>query len=293
MIKQVIIKLDKKYLNSFLVTFYLKLKYLLQIEIIYFKLKYKKQKLLKNHNLNHELVVSITSYYKRFNTLPLVINSLLNQTVKPDEIQIWIEEKDFNLIPKRLSKFNSINFKKCENNLYSYKKILPTLKENQNRYIVTFDDDIIYQRNVLESLVKQALKNPKDVVANRIHKIKLKDNLPDKYNNWFLNDNSNSELNFFTGVGGVLYPPNCFYKDIMKIEKFKKICPNNDDIWLNWMVKLNNFKITHSGFNGNFIMIKSIKSGLFKKNVKQNYNDTQIKAIISEYGFPQIKSRLK
>ena len=35
-----------------------------------------------------------------------------------------------------------------------------------------------------------------------------------------------------------------------------------------------------------FRMIKVIKSGLFKKNVKQNFNDVQIKGIIERYGFP-------
>ena len=36
------------------------------------------------------------------------------------------------------------------------------------------------------------------------------------------------------------------------------------------------------------VMIKLIKSGLFKKNVKQNFNDVQIKRIIGRYGFPFI-----
>ena len=52
------------------------------------------------------------------------------------------------------------------------------------------------------------------------------------------------------------------------------------------MAKLNNNKIKFSGVNREFVMIKLIKSGLFKKNVKQNYNDIQIKRIIGKYGFP-------
>ena len=52
------------------------------------------------------------------------------------------------------------------------------------------------------------------------------------------------------------------------------------------MVKLNNKKIIYSEFNEKFIMLKKIKTGLFKKNLKQNFNDVQIKNIIKEYGFP-------
>ena len=44
-----------------------------------------------------------------------------------------------------------------------------------------------------------------------------------------------------------------------------EICPSADDIWLNWMAKLNNKKIKYSGIDKEFTMIKIIKSGLFKK----------------------------
>ena len=79
-----------------------------------------------------------------------------------------------------------------------------------------------------------------------------------------------------------------FYKDILNKKSIMELCPSNDDIWLNWMVKLNNSKIKYSGIDKEFTMIKIIKSGLFKKNVKQNFNDIQIKRIIEKYGFPFI-----
>ena len=119
-----------------------------------------------------------------------------------------------------------------------------------------------------------------------MHKIKLKDYLPDEYKNWQKNFTDDNDFNFFTGAGGVLYPPKCFYKDVLDKKKIMKLCPSNDDIWLNWMVKLNNNKIKYSGINKEFTMIKIIKTGLFKKNVKQNFNDVQIKKIIERYGFP-------
>ena len=129
---------------------------------------------------------------------------------------------------------------------------------------------------------------PNYIIANRIHEIKLKNSLPDEYNKWCKNFTGDNNLNFFTGAGGVLYPPKCFYKDILNKKSIMELCPSNDDIWLNWMVKLNNSKIKYSGIDKEFTMIKIIKSGLFKKNVKQNFNDIQIKRIIEKYGFPFI-----
>ena len=284
-LKKLVLYLDKKFLFSILIDTYINAKYYIKIKIIYSKINQENQ-LIKKHDLNKELVVSLTSYNKRFSTLPLVLDSLQRQTIKPDKIELWIENKDIKFLPKNISKFKNIDIKICENDLFSYKKIIPTLCENQDRYIVTFDDDIIYPEKTLEQLVNKSKKYPDCVIGNRVHKIKIINKTADSYNNWNLNNFENSKLNFFTGVGGVLYPPKSLFKDVTNKELFKKLCPHNDDIWLNWMVKLNNKKIIYSEFNEKFIMIKKIKTGLFKKNLKQNFNDVQIKNIIKEYGFP-------
>ena len=116
--------------------------------------------------------------------MPLVLNSLQNQTILPDKIELWIEQNDKPLLPDKIYKFKAISIKICENGLFSYKKIIPSLKENDDRFIATFDDDIIYPNNSLEALVEQYKKFPGNIVANRIHEIKLKDSLPDTYDNW-------------------------------------------------------------------------------------------------------------
>jgi hypothetical protein len=286
-LKKIILYFDKKFLYSSLINSYINAKYFIQINKVYLNINSQNQS-IKNHNLNKELLVSLTSYYKRFSTLPLVLDSLQRQTIKPDKIELWIENKDIKFLPKKISKFKNVNVRVCENDLFSYKKIIPALIENQNRFIVTFDDDIIYSNKSLEQLVNKAKIYPEDIIANRVHKMKIVNNVPDNYNNWNLNNTDNHSLNFFTGIGGVLYPPNCFYKDVTNIECFKELCPHNDDIWLNWMIKLNKKNIVNSKFNKKFVMIKKIKSGLFKKNVKQNFNDEQIKRVIKKYGFPYL-----
>ena len=284
-LKKIVLYIDKKFLFSLIINSYIDLKYFVKIKKVYLNLN-KVNYSIKKHNLDKELLVSLTSFNKRFNTLPLVLDSIQRQTIKPDKIELWIENKDTKFLSKNILKFKKIDIKICENNLFSYKKIIPALNENQGRYIVTFDDDIIYSKKTLEQLIIKSKEYPDTIIANRVHKIKIINKIPDNYNNWNLNNFENSKLNFFTGVGGVLYPPKSFYKDVIKKELFKKLCPYNDDIWLNWMVKLNNKRIIYSEFNEKFIMIKKIKEGLFKKNVKQNFNDIQIKNMIEKYGFP-------
>jgi len=286
-LKKIILHIDKIFLYSFLIDSYVYLKYFIKIKKIYLN-KNSKNYLIKKHNLDKELLVSLTSYHKRFGTLPLVLDSLQNQTIKPDKIELWIENNDVRFLPKNISYFKNVDIKICENNLYSYKKIIPALIENQDRYIVTFDDDIIYPSNSLEQLVNKSKKNLGDIIANRVHNIKVINQMPDKYNNWYFNNAQNDNLNFFTGVGGVLYPPNCFHEDVTNKELFKKLCPHGDDIWLNWMIKLNKKKLLYSGYNKQFTMIKGINSGLSRNNVKLFFNDEQIKRVIKKYGFPHL-----
>ena len=70
-------------------------------------------------------------------------------------------------------------------NLKSYNKIIHTLKIRKNNYIITFDDDIIYNEKSIEFLIKKSKQYTTAIIANRIHKIVLDNNhLPIEYKNW-------------------------------------------------------------------------------------------------------------
>ena len=44
--------------------------------------------------------------------------------------------------------------------------------------------------------------------------------------------------------------------------------------------------VRFSGYEKISESIKSIRGGLYKKNIKQNYNDIQIRNVSKKYGFP-------
>ena len=277
-------KIDRYIFNSLILKIYNHLKYNLKLLIV--NLSKKEVNFAKKHNLRKKLIVSLTSYPKRFRTLPLVLNSISNQTVLPDKIILWIENKDKKKLPSTVRNFRGIDIEFCENGLHSYKKIIPLLKKYRNSYVITLDDDVIYFKDTIEKLVFNSKKYPNDVIANCIHKIKLNKNHPTSYKLWFRNYRKQTKLAFFTGGAGVLYPPNCFYKDVLKKNHFKSLAPFADDIWLNWMAKLNKTNIRFSKIYKNYEYIKIIKGGLYQKNFKNSYNDIQIKNMIKRYGFP-------
>ena len=177
----------------------------------------KLSKIKPNHNLHKKLTVSITAKRERFFFLDLVLKSILNQSIHPDEIILWIEYQDKKKIPQKILKMRNFGIKIlfCKN-LKSYNKIIHTIEIRKENYIITFDDDIFYHKDSIKYLLNKSLDHPKDIIANRVHKIILnKNKIPIEYRKWKWNstDLKKNKLNFLTGVYGVLYPPNCFYKD--------------------------------------------------------------------------------
>ncbi len=251
----------------------------------------KLNKIRPNHNLDNKLTISLTAKFERFNFLHLTLKSIITQSIQPDEIILWIEYKYKKKIPKKtleLKKFG-LQILFCKN-LKSYNKIIHTLKIRKKNYIITFDDDIIYNKKATEFLVKKAKKNKKSIIANRIHRIIYnKKKYPISYANWKWNatNQKKNKLNFQTGVYGVLYPPNCLHKDITKEKKFIKLSPYADDIWIYWMIRLNSRFVIWSGFEEkNIERIIFDKNNLRKFNISKNNNDLQIKNLIKYYGLP-------
>ena len=249
--------------------------------IKYFKIKPLQS---KRHDLDNKLIVSLTSYPLRFKTLPLVLNSILNQSIRPDKIILNIEYSDKKKIPNSVLDFKNIEIKYIKNGLKAYGKIIPSLKKYSNIYIITFDDDIIYSKKAIEYLVTKSKKNPRAVIANRIDRIKVIKNYPDMYQSWYPVYKKQTKYAFLTGGGGVLYPPNCFHKDVCKEKLFKKLSPLNDDVWLNWMVRLNSTKIIYSYPGKIYDDIKILPLGLYAKNI--TFTDKQVENMIKKYGFP-------
>jgi len=252
---------------------------------------------------NPQLIISLTSYAERLKDIDFTLYSLLNQNLKPDKIILWLDKEKFNYenLPKTITKFikNGLEVKFCED-IKSYTKLIPTLKEYPESIIVTADDDIYYKKDWLEKLYNSYLKNSNDIQCHRAHKVKIDKNdniLP--YESWQknLSGEDASFLNFLTGVGGVLYPPKCFDNDVFDIESALTLAPTADDVWFWLMTIKNNRKIRVVKNNNSTIFSTNIfrQLGIIKERTlysvnKQGKNDEQIKDVLSKY--PKIKAKL-
>lgn len=194
------------------------------------------------------IIVSLTSYEARFKDLEISLYSLLNQSLKPDKIILWLSDefKSINDLPYEITKYikNGLEIRFVKD-IGSYTKVIYTLKEFPEAIIVTADDDIYYPKKWLEKLYHSYIAHPKDIQVHRAHRVKIKDNKILPYEKWdkhVLEESARFD-NFLTGVGGVLYPPKCFIPEVFRYDIFLKYAPTADDIWLWFMALISNRKI--------------------------------------------------
>ncbi len=234
------------------------------------------------------MIVSLTSYPQRFPTLHLTLRSLLTQSVRPDRLILWIAEADLPALPEtvRSLEHEGLDIRGCDD-LRSFKKILPTLAGYPEADIVTADDDLYFWSDWLQELLIASRRFPEDVVAHRLHRIASDENGLHPYREWTkkTRDQTQDWRNFATGGMGALYPAGSLHPDVLRQEVFMKLCPDADDVWLYWMVRLNGRFARHSGTRHELVSWpESQAESLWKRN--RNGNDAQIDAMVKTYGLP-------
>ncbi|WP_321276031.1 hypothetical protein [Thiomicrorhabdus indica] len=244
-------------------------------------------------DLNTMIIASITSYPARFRSLHLTLKSIILQNTPADKILLWIAHNDRPYLPKNILKLEEQNLIEIHltEDTRSYKKIIPSLSNYPNATIVTFDDDVFYPKDTLKKLIELSQLYPNRVIANRTHQITCNQHgLIDSYQHWIKNSSNQKQpqVNFQTGIGGVLYPPRSLSNGVMEHELFMQLAPHGDDIWLYWMMRLNG-NIALQTVNNNFEFYHwpfSQKTALYKQNVRQDGNDVQIQAMLAHFGNP-------
>tara|TARA_R110001583_G_scaffold181353_1_gene338566 strand:+ start:10217 stop:11095 length:879 start_codon:yes stop_codon:yes gene_type:complete len=252
----------------------------------------------KLHQLPKDLIISLTSYKPRFATLYPTILSLVQQKVVPNIIVLWVSEEDYDYLPDNIIKLqgavnnrNTIFTISKTADIGPYTKIIPTLENYKESFIVTADDDIYYPSWWLKNLLKEYGGSNSEIICYLAHEITFdsRTNNIKSYGAWIKNKSNDvdSLLGFPLGVGGVLYPPNSLNELVTNRDVFLKESPMADDIWLFWMARLNNSitKKTKKKFSA-ICWPDSQKVGLLNNNVQNNKNDEKIKNMLKIFGWP-------
>lgn len=186
---------------------------------------------------NNDIIVSLTSYGRRVSSgiVYYTITSILRQTVQPSKIILWLADNEWSdeTLPKRILtlKEKGVQIKYCKD-IRSYKKLIPTLKLYPESNIMTIDDDIIYNSDTIEKILKAHKEHPNAIISMCTTQPIIENGVPSKYSEWKEHsDPVSGLLPFPIGYGGTFYPKGSLHSDIMKEELFASLCPVADDIW--------------------------------------------------------------
>lgn len=120
------------------------------------------------------IIISLTSFPARIKDVDKTILSLLKQDVKPDKVILWLATTQFpkqegDLPPSILKlKKSGLEIGWYNKDIRSYKKLIPTLRENPDAVIVTVDDDWYYSKHFLKVLLEEHEEHPRDIICNLV-----------------------------------------------------------------------------------------------------------------------------
>lgn len=238
------------------------------------------------------IVVSLTSFPARIGNVWIVIRCLLNQTVKPKKILLWLSKDQFpdlKYVPNSLRVLQDDIFEICfvDGDLKSYKKFFYVFENYENDYVVTVDDDIFYPSTMLESMLRKA-KNDEIVVCRHGVNMRYKNGKLLPYSDWNQKKDGVEGSFFFGSGGGTMFLPSKLYKDVLDEKLFLLLAPKADDVWLNAMVRLSKLKIVNIPSGAILPVINKRNVTLCSENVGENLNDAQLRNV-SEYYLKNIK----
>lgn len=196
--------------------------------------------------------VSLTTISARIETVGTTLVSLLEQDRAPRRIYLWLSQEPHLIdagvraLPAELEALvrdaaGRIEVRRCAN-WGPYRKLLPYLMESwgRGRLVATADDDTVYPRHWLSTLVDCYLRLG-SVITYRGHQIALKNGALAPYRAWMKGGIrvNPSRLILPTGKDGVLYDTAFFHPCVLDIRQALRLAPTTDDLWFKWATAMN------------------------------------------------------
>lgn len=245
-----------------------------------------------------KIIVSLTTYPARIGSVWITIASLLQQTMKPYKVILWLAGEQFpeHEIPNRLKKMEKrgLEIRFCED-LKPHKKYYYAMQEYSDYYIITADDDIFYPENFIEQLWGGHEKYSDAIICHWSHEIMMNEQGEFRpYNDWADNgEDTPAYTTLAVGCNGILYPPDCLPEETFNKENILKYSLYTDDLWLKCMEILNGWKTVNCNETSliYFNILSTRNSGLWKKNIGVERNNDVIWSRLME-NYPEVKIRL-
>lgn len=243
------------------------------------------------------IVVSLTTHGKRIDTVYLTIESLLQQTLRPNYLVLYIGEEEYQsvyqlptVLQQQATRGLTIRFVRDQR---SYTKLLPALRDYPDACIITVDDDLLYPSYLVEQLVKAHQSHPDAICCRTALTLSFADGCKLQPFSSFSYEIPSYEDSFSDrylpeGFNGVLYPPHSLSEEVFNECVFMSLSPMADDLWFKAMSLLSDTPILrlHNSIDLWYDIYReeSVQDiALSKENVDRGGNDIQLKALFDHY----------
>lgn len=235
------------------------------------------------------VVVSLASIPSRLGIVDITIRSILNQSILPQKVVLWLHEDLETQIPSRLSELvGDLFIIKYSTYTSSHRKLVETLKVFPDTVVVTCDDDMMYRKNWLSKLYEAHQQHPGKIIANQTRCITYSDSgelLP--YKHWVSGSKSCSDKlsTLPIGASGTLYPISSLDPQVYDQSLFLELAPKADDLWFKAMALLKGTQSIQAHNSGKepVPIWGSQKVSLKKTNITEDKNRTQWLALTDYY----------
>lgn len=253
--------------------------------------------------VERNVVISVTSYPARFCFLARTLRTLITQTVRPDSIRVYIEEKDIGSLGNDLKGLAQYGVEFCPtaSGWRAATKLIPELLREDARQdlILYLDDEIVYDCRLVENLLFSMEKNQEsDVIFNWgdiVPKWSTEEDCLPAYKTWLTTDRDKSSHKYIIplGVAGVLIKRHSIPLEVTNFEQFSRVSSSNDDLWFWCHFVQKDLRLSKSfRFSEPPIYWKgSQEQALWKTNAVQGENDVIMKRLIEE--FPKLRELIE
>jgi hypothetical protein len=228
-------------------------------------------------------------------TLHLVTEALLRQSRPPERLVLWLHDASFrddralcHLVRRQQDRGLEIRRVPTD---WPHMKLLPALREWPDAAIITVDDDIIYEPDLVASLLETGARYPGTVVCHDCRSLGVTatgDFLG--YREWPKNAPEAVVPGLAPmpqGVGGVLYPPGVMPAAVHDESLAATLSPRNDDLWFKAVTLRHGVRcVRATGVRrfGRVVTRRSQHGGLMASNVRGHGNDRQWAALATHFG---------
>lgn len=192
-------------------------------------------------NSETNIIISLTSFPARIKYAWIPIETMFLQDTSFWKVVLVLSEEEFpdRQLPYRIrqQQMRGLEILWTQQNYRSYKKLLPTREAYPDAVIVTIDDDIFYEPQMLSKLLAASQKYPDAIIGYRGWIVTSDKNGLRPYIEWpeATPDTPPNQV-FLTNGAGTLFKPDLLPNELLlDWQLASQLCPTGDDIWF-WAV---------------------------------------------------------